>query len=565
MHFQRAQHEHKAANLFLTDDQKRWLELQKLVYKSKPNFAQNTAPSGFIRRRVYRLVNHTAFDIIIMVFILLNMFQMALVYEGADPDYIFVLEVINLVFTAVFALEMILKVYALGPRNYWRSGWNRFDFFVVMASGFDIFMTYFGGSSQSALRVGPQLARVIRVLRISRLFRLVKSFEGLQSLIQTMLYSLPALLNVASLLMLIFFIYAVLATYLFYNIKSGEIVDNYTSFENFGKSLVTLFRVSTGEDWNVIMYDCIKPKSCRTEEDCSAPLSAPLFFLSFIIICSFVMLNLFILVILQEYDNNHRDLDNPVQNFKEYLESFQKTWSQYTQEHSGIKMKERHLVEFFHDVDEPLGMGRDCERRFVVREIMNLDLKADHSGLVYFNELLYAAAKRRWGNVVHSPTSLVEEEKMKRKLTSLRHKFIIKEQYQGDRKGFSQQVNPFFSMMYLRITLRCWHHYTIKLIKKGVFVPSERKRSIPGEIRGFKKKRSTIGVARDYSIREGDSSASRLNPWDHSVAEAEIHDNDEESRRRKGSQGRRSSIDENSSIVTDRSLTLISSHNHLHE
>lgn len=98
---------------------------------------------------------------------------------------------------------------------------------------------------------------------------MINKYKGLQALIQTIMFSLPSLLNVFSLLMLIFFIFAVLGVFIFGNITEGDVIDDYTNFKNFGFGMMILLRISTGEDWNRIMYDtmdvsenCIPNKTC---------------------------------------------------------------------------------------------------------------------------------------------------------------------------------------------------------------------------------------------------------------------------------------------------------------
>lgn len=80
---------------------------------------------------------------------------MAIIYDEATPTYVFVLDVINLVFTGVFLVECIIKMTGLGVKPYFNNKWNRFDFFVVLASIIDITMSYFMGSAIKILRVGP--------------------------------------------------------------------------------------------------------------------------------------------------------------------------------------------------------------------------------------------------------------------------------------------------------------------------------------------------------------------------------------------------------------------------
>ena len=100
--------------------------------------------------------------------------------------------------------------------------------------------------------------------------------------------SVDSLFNVFILLMLIFFIMAVLGNTMFSNVTEGDVISSYKNFANFHQSFSLLFSISTGEDWNRIMYDCGRNNSL-----------APVFFLSFIMIVSNIMLNLFILVIIQ--------------------------------------------------------------------------------------------------------------------------------------------------------------------------------------------------------------------------------------------------------------------------
>ena len=153
-------------------------------------------------------------------------------------------------------------------------------------------------ASSEILSVGPQLARVLRVLRVSRVLRLAKADKKLQSLLKTIMMSIDSLFNVFILLMLIFFIMAVLSNTMFYGVHQGNVIDDYKNFTNFHMSFSLLFSISTGEDWNRIMYDCMHTApNCVEGENCGSDI-APIFFIAFIMLVSNIMLNLFILVII---------------------------------------------------------------------------------------------------------------------------------------------------------------------------------------------------------------------------------------------------------------------------
>jgi hypothetical protein len=209
--------------------------------------------------------------------------------------------------------------------------------------------------SITILRVGPQLARVLRILRVSRLLRLLNKYKGLQALIETIIFSLSNLLNVLCLLLLVFFIYAVLGVFIFADIKRGDIIDEYRNFENFGQAMLVLLMVSTGEDWNKIMFDTSRTgDDCIPNETCGTSI-APLYFISFIMIVTFVLLNLFILVIIQQFDKYYLPDDNVLQRFKNDLDIFKNNWCEFAKEQNGIRIKDYWLVDFFYSMVPPLG------------------------------------------------------------------------------------------------------------------------------------------------------------------------------------------------------------------
>ena len=92
---------------------------------------------------------------------------------------------------------------------------------------------------------------------------------------------------------------AVLGNSLFYQVTEGIVIDEWKNFTNFHMSFSLLFSISTGEDWNRIMYDCMRlAPDCIEGKTCGSNI-APVFFLSFILIVTHIMLNLFVLVIIQ--------------------------------------------------------------------------------------------------------------------------------------------------------------------------------------------------------------------------------------------------------------------------
>ena len=142
-----------------------------------------------------------------------------------------------------------------------------------------------------------------------------------------MMFSLPSILNILSLLMLVFFIYSILGVFILHTVKDGEVLDDYTNFNNFGLAMMTLLRIATGEDWHLIMYDYMVeiPES-------------PYYFISFVTITTFIMLNMFIMVIIQQFDEHHNNPESPVTLYKQHLKIFKKAWGTYSSMWMGWKI-----------------------------------------------------------------------------------------------------------------------------------------------------------------------------------------------------------------------------------
>lgn len=116
-------------------------------------------------------MTHGWFDTFIILVILLNMLQMAIEFEGMTPGYIAFIMATGYIFTAIFFVEMVLKMIAFGS-TYFNTGWNKFDFFVVMASMLDVVLLFFNANA-GPLKSLAQLARVLRVLRVTRILKVI--------------------------------------------------------------------------------------------------------------------------------------------------------------------------------------------------------------------------------------------------------------------------------------------------------------------------------------------------------------------------------------------------------
>ena len=99
--------------------------------------------------------------------------------------------------------------------------------------------------------------------------------------------------------MLIFFMFSIMGNFLFKNIVEADVIDEYKNFHNFSNSFLLLIALTTGEDWNKVMFDCSRQPEdgCIVNYNCGSRAAIPFFYI-LILVCSYIMLNLFVLVII---------------------------------------------------------------------------------------------------------------------------------------------------------------------------------------------------------------------------------------------------------------------------
>lgn len=215
----------------------------------------------------------------------------------------------------------------------------------------------------------------MRVMRVSRLFKLLNKYKGLQALIQTISFSMPSVINAFALLTLVYFIFSVLAVFFFKSIISGDQLDPvYMNFSNFTMALVMMLRLSTGEDWPSVMYDCMNTDAdCIPEVNCGTPW-APVFYLFFVLIQQYIMVNLFILIILQQFDLYYLPDDNVLDRFKTDVMNFKFVWKSYSADFEGFKIRGNDVQKFFKDLKGDLGMSNEKDQRAIERNLVIMNI-----------------------------------------------------------------------------------------------------------------------------------------------------------------------------------------------
>ncbi|XP_055920467.1 sodium channel protein 60E isoform X2 [Eupeodes corollae] len=391
--------------MFLTESQKHYYTAMKKLGRKKPQKVIKRPFNHFLAM-FYDLSNSRRFEIAIFVLIFLNMLTMGIEHYNQPHAVFFILEVSNAFFTTVFGLEAIVKIIGL-RYHYFTVPWNVFDFLLVLASIFGILME----DIMIDLPISPTLLRVVRVFRIGRILRLIKAAKGIRKLLFALVVSLPALFNIGALLGLITFIYAILGMSLFGHVKLQGALDDMVNFQTFGRSMQLLFRLMTSAGWNDVLESLmIQPPDCdpnfnrQTNGDCGHPLLAITYFTSFIIISYMIVINMYIAIILENFNQAHQEEEIGI--VEDDLEMFYIRWSKYDP-HATQFIHFSQLSDFIASLDPPLGISKPNTVALV-----SFNLPISKGNKIHCLDILHALVKHVLGHVEETDNFKQLQEQM---------------------------------------------------------------------------------------------------------------------------------------------------------
>jgi hypothetical protein len=415
---------------------------------------------GTFRYYLREIADSTFLDNFIMGCIFLNMISMAMNYENCAEAYNDVLTIVNYIFTGIFIAECLLKLCAYGLRGYFHSSWNKFDFFVVVASIIDLVVQNIEGIDAAFLK-SFQIIRVLRVLRVTRVLRLVKALKGLEKLIQTLTWSVSALANVFMLMIIIFCIFAILGCYFYDGITYEKYkskfmyINEYYNVDNFYNSFVLTFRCATGESWPSIMMEL-----AFVDNDVVSEAYAYIYMIISNFINSIIMLNLFLMVTLQQYDEFTNKSYNPIEKFETFLGEFNNSWNKFsTPEDRGIRIKKGLVINFFMDYNwKKLNFPEKNKLEYVKRFVSDLKLRSDNEDKVYYHDVICKIIISQLGSQVdreHPDNALIlkTEKRVQDEVKNLIDDYMgIKDKKEKNKKNNVITYNPLTTHLYFKLS-----------------------------------------------------------------------------------------------------------------
>ncbi|XP_060164339.1 voltage-dependent L-type calcium channel subunit alpha-1D isoform X4 [Globicephala melas] len=395
---------------------------QCVEYALKARPLRRYIPKNPYQYKFWYVVNSSPFEYMMFVLIMLNTLCLAMQHYEQSKMFNDAMDILNMVFTGVFTVEMVLKVIAFKPKGYFSDAWNTFDSLIVIGSIVDVALSeadhYFTdawntfdalivvgsvvdiaitevNNSEESNRISITFFRLFRVMR---LVKLLSRGEGIRTLLWTFIKSFQALPYVALLIAMLFFIYAVIGMQMFGKVamRDNNQINRNNNFQTFPQAVLLLFRCATGEAWQEIMLACLPGKLCDPESDynpgeeytCGSNF-AIVYFISFYMLCAFLIINLFVAVIMDNFDYLTRDWSilGP-----HHLDEFKRIWSEYDPEAKG-RIKHLDVVTLLRRIQPPLGFGKLCPHRVACKRLVAMNMPLNSDGTVMFNATLFALVR----------------------------------------------------------------------------------------------------------------------------------------------------------------------------
>ncbi|XP_076763444.1 sodium voltage-gated channel paralytic isoform X28 [Xylocopa sonorina] len=388
--------------MFMTEDQKKYYNAMKKMGSKKPLKAI-PRPRWRPQAIVFEIVTDKKFDMIIMLFIGLNMLTMTLDHYKQTQTFSDVLDYLNMIFIVIFTSECLMKIFAL-RYHYFKEPWNLFDFVVVILSILglvlsDIIEKYF---------VSPTLLRVVRVAKVGRVLRLVKGAKGIRTLLFALAMSLPALFNICLLLFLVMFIFAIFGMSFFMHVKDKSGLDDVYNFKTFGQSMILLFQMSTSAGWDGVLDGIINEEDCQEPNNeigypgnCGSSTIGIAYLLSYLVISFLIVINMYIAVILENYSQATEDVQEGLTD--DDYDMYYEIWQQFDPDGTQY-IRYDQLSDFLDVLEPPLQIHKPNKYK-----IVSMDIPICKGDMMFCVDILDALTKdffARKGNPIEETTEL---------------------------------------------------------------------------------------------------------------------------------------------------------------
>jgi len=311
----------------LTVDQMRWSDLKKRLKIAQPLHVPPKPENNIFQACIYDVTQNVCFKRFIAILVLLNSLLLCVNWQEEIRMNGYITKAASAL-TSIFVVEVCMKMIAFSPNGYLHSFRNKFDLVVTLWGVVWIILHHSLQASNETIIIFGYLSIILRFLTITG------KHATLSMLMQTVRVSVYKSFFIIMGMFTLITCYALIGVILFGNLKYGEAINRQANFATAGRGIVMLFRIVTGEDWNRILHDCMqKPPACTYrsyhnfwETNCGNFTGALLFFCSFYLIITYIVLNLLVAIIMENFSLFYTNEEDALLSHAD-IRNFQTTWN----------------------------------------------------------------------------------------------------------------------------------------------------------------------------------------------------------------------------------------------
>ncbi|KAI9271516.1 Ion transport protein-domain-containing protein [Phascolomyces articulosus] len=345
---------------YLTAEQRRWLDLKKLLGRMRPAKRPKEIPTSPIRKWCFdRIVDKRGrFYKFMTVVIALNILFLCTEFDR-DDEYVGWITARTYVFfgfICIYWMEITIKLLALGWNSFRRNLWNVYD--LIAVSGSTITTIFQFGTSIQQVSVEAQ-----KLFMTALCFKLVQRSDSLNQLFTIIAASAYQILNVFLVWFVVMTTYAIMFMEIFGLTKYGsQATTEHVNFRSYANTMIMLVRFSTGEAWNTVMHDfTVEAPECVAasnylDSDCGSVSWAYFLFLSYNIISMYIFTAIFVAVVADNFSYVYQIASNFSLVNRDEIRKFKKAWADFDTDRSGY-LDPRNYIGFWRQLG---GVFRTC-------------------------------------------------------------------------------------------------------------------------------------------------------------------------------------------------------------
>ncbi|KAI0050088.1 hypothetical protein FA95DRAFT_1487881 [Auriscalpium vulgare] len=338
----------RTGSAFLTQPQREWIDLQKLIRRQKASKRPKTRPTWPVRawcfdRAVYK---HGWWSRMLTVLFTLHIFALMTQTFATQNVADQIRNDFFLFVTFMYELDIVVRFYGLGWRSFRANGWNLFDVIVGTGSLLTTISVRVGAS-------GYAIEQLQKLFLVSIAFKLVQRMNNLNKLFKTAVASLPVILSLLSLWIILFFFFAILFVEVFSLTKWGSGETRNQNYSTMGNALVMLAFMSSGEGWNQYMHDyaisyprCTNSTPADPDSDCGSEGWAFTLFIAWNLLSMYIFVNMFTGVVVENFSYVFQSTGGARSVTREEVRAFKKVWAEFANQRTGF-LERSQFVPFF--------------------------------------------------------------------------------------------------------------------------------------------------------------------------------------------------------------------------